>query len=233
MQVPLWNSLFELVYTNGSAIDYFQVITDERLPLFICTSCNKKLTNANNFRQKCIESYQFLIGIYENEFKGNSDDKRVPEDVPASTPVKYLFFQNISKIIQFNDHIPTQVVVQIKEELETSNENEASFTSELPTNLAKDENATETTKTKYNGRGRPRKGQEVKKQKRVPKPQPLEMCQICGQLFKCIKTHMFVHDTQPQVTIEHYDCGYIKSIFVLNLSSSAIIVAESSSTSLI
>lgn len=55
--------------------------------------------------------------------------------------------------------------------------------------------------TKYKGRGRPRKGQEVKKEKRVPKPHALEMCQICGQLFRCIKTHMFVHDTNPQVGI--------------------------------
>lgn len=61
-------------------------------------------------------------------------------------------------------------------------------------------------KSKYKGRGRPRKGQEVKKQKRIPKPQPLEMCQICGQLFKCIKTHMFVHDTQPQ-----FECIYNQS----------------------
>lgn len=59
--------------------------------------------------------------------------------------------------------------------------------------------------SKYNGRGRPRKGQVVVKQKRIPKPPQLEMCQICGQLFKCIKTHMFVHDTQPRFECHH--CG--------------------------
>lgn len=50
---------------------YFQVIIDDRLPLFICTNCNKKLTNANNFRQQCITANQILLGIYENESKGN------------------------------------------------------------------------------------------------------------------------------------------------------------------
>lgn len=67
------------------------MITDERLPLLICNSCNKKLTNATNFRKQCITSYQFLIGIYESESKGNSDDNSVSEDVPPSTPVISLF----------------------------------------------------------------------------------------------------------------------------------------------
>lgn len=79
------------------------------------------------------------------------------------------------------------------------------FNSEVTKAVVKDEDSAEISLSKYKGRGRPRKGQEVKKQKRIPKPQPLEMCQICGQLFKCIKTHMFVHDTHPQFECHH--CG--------------------------
>lgn len=69
----------------------FQVITDERLPLFICTNCNKKLTNANNFRRQCIATYQFLLGIYETESKGHSDDTNTAEDVLPSAPVNNSF----------------------------------------------------------------------------------------------------------------------------------------------
>ncbi|KAJ6646866.1 hypothetical protein Bhyg_02080 [Pseudolycoriella hygida] len=166
----------------------FDVIIDERLPLFICPACNKKLTNANNFRQQCITTCQFLIGIYENESKGNSDEKSVDEDVIPPTPVTVLI----------KDEEPTTTTHCIKEELEANNENEI----DSNTAPSRDEVNTDETsiksESKYKGRGRPRKGQEVTKQKRIPKPQPLEMCQICGQLFKCIKTHMFVHDVMPQ-----------------------------------
>lgn len=103
-------------------------------------------------------------------------------------------------VVLIKDEVPTDH--SIKEEVEASNENETNF--EPPSSAAKDMKTTATSKSKYKGRGRPRKGQEVEKQKRVPKPQQLEMCQICGQLFKCIKTHMFVHDTQPQVMLMFY-----------------------------
>lgn len=83
----------------------------------------------------------------------------------------------------------------VKEEEIGSKESETKPKSDPP-----NQETNETTSSKYKGRGRPRKGQEVKKEKRVPKPHALEMCQICGQLFRCIKTHMFVHDTNPQVT---------------------------------
>lgn len=56
------------------------MITDDRLPLFICTNCNKKLTNANNFRQQCITTYQILLGIYESESKGNANVNKADED---------------------------------------------------------------------------------------------------------------------------------------------------------
>lgn len=55
---------------------------DERLPLFICTRCSKKLTSANDFRKLCLKSYQFLIEIYENEAKRKSP-KTVPE-IPSA-----------------------------------------------------------------------------------------------------------------------------------------------------
>lgn len=86
-----------------------------------------------------------------------------------------------------------------EEDSATSDDASGAFAAPL-SNIAKSEDATDVPETKYKGRGRPRKGQEVKKEKRVPKPHPLEMCQICGQLFRCIKTHMFVHDTNPQVS---------------------------------
>lgn len=82
-------------YDLLNSIDHLQVITDERLPLLICTSCNRKLTNANNFRQQCLATYQFLLGIYENESKGNeSDDKNAAdeEDMLPATPVNSFYF---------------------------------------------------------------------------------------------------------------------------------------------
>lgn len=63
------------------------MIPDDRLPLFICTICNKKLINANSFRQQCLTTFQFLIGIYENESKVNSDDKNTTENADEPTPV--------------------------------------------------------------------------------------------------------------------------------------------------
>lgn len=68
-------------------VKLLKLITDDRLPLFICTSCNKKLTNANNFRQQCITTYQLLLGIYENESKANSSDKSEAKDVRPTSPV--------------------------------------------------------------------------------------------------------------------------------------------------
>lgn len=121
-------------------------------------------------------------------------------------------------IVLIKDEEPTGH--SIKQEEETSNVNETSLDSEPPSSPAKVEKVIDSTASKYKGRGRPRKGQEVKKQKRVPKPQPLEMCQICGQLFKCIKTHMFVHDTQPQFECHH--CGRSQTAnYVKNFSPNA------------
>lgn len=101
----------------------------------------------------------------------------------------------------------------VGEELLLNMKNENVPTTDPP----KEEQSNETMETKYKGRGRPRKGQQVKKEKkekRVPKPPNLEMCQICGQLFRCIKTHMFVHDTNPQVRLSaiKYICYVISSI---------------------
>lgn len=43
--------------------------------------------NAHNFRQQCLTTNQFLIGIYENESKVNSNDKNTVEDANELTPV--------------------------------------------------------------------------------------------------------------------------------------------------
>ncbi|KAJ6646871.1 Zinc finger protein [Pseudolycoriella hygida] len=167
------------------------------LPHSICSSCYEKLLHSVEFKKLCVSSFTFLteflekqnISLIKNE---NFDDDAynsftscLNDDMSDDTKPDVLYDCDVQNELPKKNSpkkrsprkIKSIVKLKIKKSKETSIVDDEA--KRLPTN---DDSSEE------------KKGKNAKEKKeKVGK-----MCQICGQIFKSLQAHLYVHDIYPK-----------------------------------